>query len=68
MIKTINPHIINNDDNSTETVLETKIKLATVVESFNRERQALPLYLIIDEDSPYAIDNLRHGIIIDVLA
>ena len=67
MIKTINAKHTHNDY-STNSVLETKIKLATVVESFNREWQALPLYLIIDEDSPYAIDNLRHGIIIDVLA
>ena len=67
MIKTIDAKHTHND-NSTNTVLETKIKLATVVESFNREWQALPLYLIINDDSPYAIDNLRHGIIIDTSA
>ena len=67
MIKTIDAKHTHSDY-STNSVLETKIKLATVVESFDLKHQALPLYLIIDDDSPYAIDNLRHGIIIDTSA
>ena len=59
---------INSVDNSTNRVLETKIKLATVKESFNIEHKALSLYDTVDENSPYSVNNLSHGIIIDTLA
>ena len=66
-MKTINvAHVHRN--NSTNTVLETKIKLATVRDSFNNKHKALLLYDTVDENSPYSMNNLRHGIIIDIKA
>ena len=67
MMKTINAKHVHNN-NSTNTVLETKIKLATVKESFNYKHKALSLYDTVDENSPYSMNNLRHGIIIDIKA
>ena len=68
MMKTLNPYTIEHNNNSTNTVLETKIKLATVRDSFNYKHKALLLYDAVDENSPYSLNNLRHGIIIDVKA
>ena len=67
MMKTINAKHVHNN-NSTNTVLETKIKLATVRDSLNIEHKALLLYDTVDENSPYSVNNLRHGIIIDIKA
>ena len=68
MMKTLNPYTIEHNNNSTNTVLETKIKLATVRDSFNNAHKVALLYDTVDENSPYSLNNLRHGIIIDVKA
>ena len=51
--------IINNVYNSTNTVLETKIKLATVKDSLNFKHKALLLYDKLDRNSPYSKDNMN---------